>query len=268
MQVQEYNFVKLKVRNLMGLDLDCYKSAQMQRRLGSFLLRSGHSSWPSLFRAIQDDPMELSKLKNHLTINVSAFFRDPQKYEYLRTSILPRLLKQRPTLRVWSAGCSRGHEPYSLAMTLAEATSPFNQHTILATDIDRSALLRARAGGPYSATDVANVPPSMLECNFSLCFNGTRDDGYSVSRSLQRKVTFQHHNLLQDPFESDFDLIVCRNVVIYFVAEVKNLLYRRFYDALRPGGVLFVGGTEVISKTASAGFKPVGVSFYRRNGTG
>lgn len=260
MEAHEYNFVKHKVQKLIGVDLNGYKSAQVQRRLRTYLIRSGHTNWPSFFRAIQHDPAKLGELRDYLTINVSAFFRDPEKFEQLQTSVLPELLRSRPRLRVWSAGCSHGHEPYSLAIMLCEATGLYSRHPILATDIDRSALERAQAGGPYSTDELANVIPALLERYFR-----ARDDGYYVIESLRRRITFHYHDLLKDPFESGFDLIVCRNVVIYFTAEVKARLYQCLYDALRPGGVLFVGGTEVISKASDIGLDPLGISFYRRN---
>jgi chemotaxis protein methyltransferase CheR len=260
MEVHEYLFVRQKIRKLIGVDLDSYKSAQMQRRLDTYLLRSGHASWPAFFRAIQDDPVKLGQLRDYLTINVSYFFRDPKKYQYLQESVLPELLCGRPRLQVWSAGCSRGHEPYSLAIMLAEATGPYCRHPIVATDIDRSALEWARAGGPYLANEMTNVPPPLLSRYFK-----AHDESYYVTEYLRRRITFRQHNLLADLLASGFDLIVCRNVVIYFTPEVKERLYRRFHDALRPGGVLFMGGTEVLSKATDIGFEPVGISFYRRN---
>lgn len=263
MEAQEYTFIKRKVLSLTGVDLNCYKTQQVQRRLRTYLVKSGHSDWHKFFRAIQDGSEELYKFKDYLTINVSSFFRDMGKFEYLRESILPGLMRGRPRLRVWSAGCSHGHEPYSLAITLAEATGFYRQHYILATDIDRSALERSKAGGPYSTEEVEKAPPALLARYFK-----ARDDGYYVTESLRRKVNFGYHNLLADPFEGGFDLIVCRNVVIYFTSEVKNRLYKQFYDALRPGGVLFVGSTEVVSGAAKLGFETAGISFYRRNHIG
>jgi len=260
MEAPEYIFIKRRILKLTGVDLDCYKTLQVQRRLKTYLVRSGHPNWHHFFRAIQNDVVELGKLKDYLTINVSSFFRDLEKFEYLRESILPELLRGHPRLRVWSAGCSHGHEPYSLAIVLAEAAGFYRQHHILATDIDRSALERAQAGGPYSADEVAKVPPPLLNRYFR-----THDDGYYVVESLRRRITFRYHNLLADPFESGFDLIVCRNVVIYFTAEVKDRLYRRLHDALRPGGVLFVGSTEVVPKASAIGLETAGISFYRRN---
>jgi chemotaxis protein methyltransferase CheR len=263
MEAQEYAFIKNKVLKLTGVDLDCYKARQVQRRLRTYLMRSGHANWPNFFRAITQDPTALARFKDYLTINVSSFFRDPEKFVYLQETILPELLRGHPRLRVWSAGCSHGHEPYTLAIVLAEAAGFYRRHHILATDIDRSALARAQAGGPYSADEVEKVPPVLLERYFQV-----HDDGYYVIESLRRKVSFRYHNLLAEPFEGGFDLIVCRNVVIYFTAEVKNRLYRRFYDALRPGGMFFVGSTEVVSGATKLGFKAAGISFYRRNGTG
>jgi len=266
MDTFEYTFIRHKTLKLTGVDLDCYKSLQMQRRLQTYLRRSGHPSWPVFFRAVQNDPEKLSSFRDYLTINVSYFFRDPEKYKYLRDVILPELLHGHPKLRVWSAGCSRGHEPYSLAMLLAEVTSPYRLHQILATDVDGTALEWARAGGPYSVEEVANMPPSLRDRYL------VQDGGYWVTHRLRRKVTFHRCNLLAEPFaplgaeDGEYDLIVCRNVVIYFTSEVKDLVYRRFYEALRPGGILFIGGTEIISRSSDIGFEAVGMCFYRRSG--
>lgn len=262
MNTQEYSYVKREVLKLTGVDLSSYKAPQVQRRLKTFLLRSGHDAWTRFFRAVRNDPAALSELKDYLTINVSAFFRDPEKFEHLRDSVLPELLRGRTTLRVWSAGCSHGHEPYTLAILLCEASGFYRRHQILATDIDHSALERAKAGGPYTADEVKNVPPALL----NRYFKKVPEDSYQVIERLRSKITFRYHNLLSDPFESRFDLIVCRNVVIYFTAEIKARLYKRFSDALRPGGVLFVGGTEFLSQASDIGFKSAGFSFYRRDG--
>lgn len=262
MNPQDYELIKKEVLNLLGVDLNFYKGPQMQRRLGTYLLRAGQPTWADFFKSIRNNPVELRKLKDYLTINVSSFFRDPPKYDYLRNTILPELLgKNKQKLRIWSAGCSLGQEPYTLAMLLAEMTGGATQHYILASDLDRTALDKAEAGGPYSPDDVANVPPALLERYL------THDaKGYYIKPILQRKITFKQHNLLSDPFESNFDLIICRNVVIYFTAEVKDLLYKRFSNALRLGGILFVGGTEIVSQASSIGLQTAGISFYRRNG--
>jgi chemotaxis protein methyltransferase CheR len=258
MEADEFNYVKKEIMKLVSVDLNFYKSQQVQRRLNTFLLRSGQADWPSYFRAVRDDREGLRKLKDYLTINVSSFFRDPEKYQYLRENILPDLLAGQRNLKVWSAGCSYGQEPYSLSILLLEATRT-RTHQIIATDLDQSALDHAKAGGPYSAEDVAAVPASLLNQYF------TAELGrYRVKEAPKRQIVFQQHNLLSDRFERGFDLIICRNVVIYFTAEVKEKLYKRFCESLRPGGVLFVGGTEIISKASDIGFETAGISFYRR----
>ncbi len=263
MKELDYNYIKRQILALTNVDLNCYKAPQVQRRLKAYLARSAYPNWPKVFRAIRVDSVALSKFKDYLTINVSSFFRDPEKYKTLRTSVLPELLRSRRRLRVWSAGCSRGQEAYSLAMLVAEAVASSGyQYRILATDLDLSALKWARAGGPYSADDVANVP-----VNLRLRYLDVHNNEYWAKEKLRRMVIFNQHNLLADPIGGPFDLIVCRNVVIYFQPEAKDKLYRRFYDALRPGGVLFVGGTEIVPKPANIGFTTTGISFYRRQDT-
>lgn len=259
MEPQQYNFIKYKVLKLTGVDLNAYKAPQVQRRLKTYLLRAGYSNWPNFFRAIQDDPIALTKFKDYLTINVSSFFRDSEKFEHLRKSILPELLENRLSLRVWSAGCSYGYEPYSVAILLAEVTNLYRPHFLLATDIDHTALDFTTAGGPYTQDKVAELPTEILNRYFN-----KRPDGYYVNRSLNRKVTVKYHNLLADPFEEHLDLIVCRNVVIYFSIEAKQILYKKFHDALCPGGILFVGSSEILPQYASKGFETAGISFYRR----
>ena len=258
MDPAEYSYVVKEIRRLTKVDLDCYKAPQMQRRLRILLLRSGHTTFKDFFEHVQGDRAELEKLRDYLTINVSSFFRDTQKYEQLRQTILPELLGHSPSLHIWSAGCSRGQEPYSLAISLIEMTGATARHRITATDIDGSALEIARNGGPYPSSEVTGVVGSRSR------YIEERDDGIYVKPDLRRRITFKHQNLLSDPFERNLDLIVCRNVIIYFSVEVKNKLFHRFHDALRPGGILFLGATELVPKSSDFGFESAGISFYRR----
>ncbi len=259
MEDSEYLIVKRQVMELARIDLDNYKSRQVQRRLGTLLARSGYPTWQAYFGHLQHDREALQAFKDYLTINVTEFFRDPQKWEYLEQSILPALLRERRSLRIWSAGCSHGAEPYTLAMLLDELTGTGARHYILATDIDQAMLTTAQRGGPYPASEVKAVTPARLARYFV-----AQGDKYTVRPDLRGRVTFRSHNLLLDPFEGDFDLIVCRNVVIYFVEETKRALYQRFAQALRPGGVLFVGGTEIVLATPALPLGNFAISFYRR----
>jgi chemotaxis protein methyltransferase CheR len=259
MDDHEFSYIQREIEQLLSMDVGSYRRSQLQRRLGVFLLRSGHADWPSFFRAARTDPQLVRKLKDYLTVNVSAFFRDPEKYTYLRESVLPEMRQRRGALRVWSAGCGEGQETYSLAILLAELPVPGQSHYILGTDFDADAIGRAQAGGPYTPEEVAHVAPEHVERYFT-----PTADGYCIHDDLRRQVQFRQHNLLFEPFGGPFDLIVCRNVLIYFEPEIRQMLYRRFYDALIEGGVFFVGGTEIVPNAEAIGFRSLSVSFYHR----
>lgn len=265
METQEYNFIKREILSLTSINLDFYKTPQMQRRLNTLLRRSGYTTWQTYFQDVRQDANILTALKDYLTINVSSFFRDTEKYVYLRDTILPALMAANPNLRIWSAGCSRGQEPYTVAMLLAEASRFSNKHTIIASDLDQKVLQLAETGGPYIADDVVHLPPDLLQKYFK-----KDGDKYWIDEKLKRQVQiqFRQQNLLADPFEQNFDLIICRNVVIYFTGPVKDQLYQNFYHSLKPGGILFVGGTEIVSKATDIGFEIAGISFYRRKENG
>jgi chemotaxis protein methyltransferase CheR len=258
MDVAMYALVKRSVRKLLDINLDHYKDEQMRRRLDSWLVRSGAGSWPEYFRRAGAAAGELDRLRDYLTINVSAFFRDPERWQELREDIVPRLLAGHPRLRVWSAGCAAGPEPYSLAILLDELT-PGRKHTLLATDVDRGALGRARARGPFAAQDLEHVSPAQRDRYFE-----ADAAGVYVTSDLARRIQFREHDLITGDAETGYDLIVCRNVVIYFTAASKERIYRKFYDALRPGGMLFVGGTEIIPASLQIGFRTYRPSFYHK----
>ncbi|HSH02714.1 MAG TPA: protein-glutamate O-methyltransferase CheR, partial [Anaerolineae bacterium] len=236
-----YNYIKRQIGDILGIDLNQYKAPQMQRRLTSYLGRLGYSNWPMYFRVVRSDEAVAQALRDYLTINVSSFMRDQNKFLTLERDILPQLGRPGVPLRIWSAGCSRGQEPYTVAMMLAERDGIANHHRILATDIDDTTLNWARAGGPYSEDDVKSLPRAWLNK-----YVDKRDGKYWVQDLIRRKPMFRQNDMLKLLPQGKFDLIICRNVVIYFKPEVKDILYRRFYEALRPGGGLFVGGTEIV----------------------
>lgn len=258
MNEREYEELKPAIRRATGVDLGSYKTPQMIRRIDGYLTRTGAQSVKEFATLILRDREEASRLKDFLTINVTEFFRDPRVWAEVENEILPDLLKRSRSLKIWSAGCSRGSEPYTLAMLL-ETLAPRCPHSILATDLDAGVVTRARAGGPYPAADLKNIPSSRLQRWFD------RDgDGYTVRDELKRRITFRQHNLLEDPFDSGFDLIVCRNVVIYFSDDAKQRLYVRFARSLKPGGYFFIGGTETLLNPGPLGFERRSTSFYRR----
>ncbi len=258
---QGFAVLRQRVLRLTGLDLNAYKGAQLQRRLQSFLRRHGMPDYAVLGWRLERDPRLLEEFRDFLTINVSEFFRNPDRYRELQERILPRLLAERPSLRIWSAGCSIGAEPYTVALILEELT-PGRQHYILATDVDRMSLARA-AEAVYQEAELRCVPEHMRRRFFRRV-----DKGWQLDGRIARRVEFRWHNLLEDPMPRDMDLILCRNVVIYFTDEAKESLYRRFHESLRPGGFLFTGGTETIFNAQTLGFRLVSPCFYEKAASG
>ncbi len=258
MALSEFERFQRKVAQALGVDLSGYRTSQLLRRLDAYLARQGMTSLDELAASLMTDSRQRQAFNDFLTINVSEFFRDPEKYRVLGEEILPLLLKEGKALDVWSAGCSVGAEPYSVAMVLEEAR-PGLRHRILGTDVDAQVLQIARAGGPYSEAQVRHVP-SPYRGKYLL----ERTGQYWVGQNLRSKVTFRRHDLLRDPFVGEHDLIVCRNVVIYFSEEAKERLYLDFARCLKPGGFLFVGPTEILLNARSFGLVPYRPSFYRK----
>jgi chemotaxis protein methyltransferase CheR len=258
MNQAEYIYVKKKIRELTRFDLENYAGNQMMRRLDGFISRYKAENITDYFKLLENDARELEKLQDFLTIHVSEFFRDAAYFNVLQEKILPGLLRQNRRLNIWSAGCSNGAEPYSVAMIL-ENISPGCIYRILATDIDNDILRRAAAGGPYKAADVRNVAQSI-----GLKYMNTKEGSYWVNENLRKKVVFRQHDLTRDAFEGGFDLIMCRNVVIYFSEEAKKKLKQNFCNALKLNGVLFIGGTETMLDAAGLGFERLSACFYRK----
>ncbi len=265
METEVYSKVKFSVKKLLNINLEYYKDEQMRRRLDSWLVRSGAPNWEIYFGRLREDGNELSRFRDYLTINVSAFFRDTERWHALREVIVPELLQEafnlhptNPGLRLWSAGCSIGAEPYSLSILLDEC-SPSRRHYILATDLDRGALSKAKARGPYTSDEIQNFTSAQRAS-----FLAPGGPPHFLKPGLERKIEFREHDLVLDPYPEGFDLIICRNVVIYFTGDAKEKIYRKFYQALRPGGILFVGATEIIPRPQEIGFQTYGISFYRR----
>jgi chemotaxis protein methyltransferase CheR len=247
----------------LKIDLTNYKDEQMKRRLDSWLVRVQANTWNDYLYLISNNPAERERFREYLTINVTEFFRDLNRWDTLRQEILPYLIKNASQsspsgeLKLWSAGCSIGAEAYTLAIIMSE-TFPSQRYSLLATDLDRGALQKARSRGPYLESDIRNLDAIQRQKYF------TPVAPYHVKESLQKNIHFAEQDLLADPFQAGFDLIVCRNVVIYFTAEAKEMLYTKFCEALRPGGFLFLGGTEIISGPMKHGFQNAGISFYKK----
>ncbi|WP_409251182.1 CheR family methyltransferase [Bacillus sp. SCS-153A] len=253
----DYGHFTRDIYRKTGINLSFYKEAQMKRRLTSLYEKKGYPNFKVFFTALEKDTQLLNEFLDRMTINVTEFYRNEKRWAVLQDKILPRLLAQNDRLKIWSAACSTGEEPYTIAMVLSNYL-PLSQISIKATDIDENAIAKAKIG-VYPERALNEVPAHIQQRYFSK--NG---DFYSVSPEVKNRVSFKKHNLLADRYESNHDLIVCRNVMIYFTEEAKEEIYHNFSSALRPGGVLFVGSTEQIFNPAKYGLETEDTFFYRK----
>jgi chemotaxis protein methyltransferase CheR len=255
--VYDYGHFTKDIFKKTGINLFLYKEAQMKRRLTSLYEKKGYSNFKDFYTAIDKDRQLLNEFLDRMTINVTEFYRNEKRWAVLEEKIFPRLLKQNKNLKIWSAACSTGEEPYTIAMVLSNYL-PLSEITIKATDIDDNAIAKARLG-VYPERSLNEVPETAKKKYF--CQDG---DFYGVSSQIKNRVAFKKHNLLADQYDSSHDLIVCRNVMIYFTEEAKEKIYHKFSEALRPGGVLFVGSTEQIFNPAKYGLETEDTFFYRK----
>jgi chemotaxis protein methyltransferase CheR len=257
----EFELFRKRAYQITGLDLTSYKAPQMHRRLSALLTRLKIADFAEYARVLARDQERCQEFRDYVTINVSEFFRDTDRFGDLERRVLPDLLSKGAGLRVWSAGCSIGAEPYSMAILLNEL-APGRGHSILATDVDQTILDRAQAGTGYQAADVRNAGPARTKRWFTADANGR----FSVGAAPRAMVHFRKHDLLSDAYPNGpFDLVACRNVVIYFTEKAKARIFDGMVHALRPGGVLFVGGTEAIMRPQALGLTVMGPGFYRKS---
>ncbi|GHV32232.1 chemotaxis protein CheR [Synergistales bacterium] len=255
----EYGEFKKKMEKLTGIDLNAYKY-QIHRRTHMLMQRWGMKTYEEYYRTIETRPEKLREFLDYLTINVTEFFRNASKWWEIRDTIIPGMYKElgHQRLRLWSAGCSTGEEPYSLAI-LAIETKISTPQPVLAADIDTGVIAKAQEG-IYRTQQIASAPKEWVPRYFTALGNDT----VQVKKEVKDKVKFKHMNLIKDKFDSGIDIILCRNVVIYFGQETKNTLYRKFLEALRPGGYLVTGATEQIFNHREIGFESAGSFLYRR----
>lgn len=253
----DYRAFIIQVKRKFHIDLSQYKETQMKRRLTTLRERRGFSTFQAYYDALTRSPQLAEEFLNRITINVSEFFRNKERWLSLEKEILPVIYKANPNPKFWSAACSTGEEPYSLAMLILKFQQGF-EASILATDIDEAALEKAKEG-LYDEKALREVGKELLSRHFK-----KEGDRYRIGEEIRRMVRFRKHDLLVDPYPSGFDLILCRNVMIYFTEEAKEVLLERFGTALKPGGFLFVGSTEQIFSPNKYGLEMVVPFIYRK----
>jgi len=253
----DFNEFHKWVHKEMGINLSAYKQEQLNRRINSLMTRVGIKTLDEYSKVIKNNVEQKQKFLDFITINVTEFFRNPELFVDLEKQILQELLPKSPNLKIWSAACSIGCEPYTIGIIL-DKLSPNGRHNIIATDIDDTILGRAKAG-EYTQNEMKGINNSDLSKYFS-----KRDDKYYIESKIKNMVTFKKHDLILDTYDNSFDLIVCRNVVIYFNNDIKQEIYQRFSNSLKKGGLLFVGATESIYNYRDYGFEKGSTFIYKK----
>jgi len=254
--LEAYQEFVANIKKLTGIDLSLYKEKQMKRRINSLMQRNNMENLASYFLLLKKSEKHLKEFLNYITINVSEFFRNPAQWTVLEKEILPLFTSKGKFIKVWSSACASGEEPYSLALLFEKIG--YSKVDILATDIDDDALRAAKIGA-YSEKSIENVPEDLKKKYFT-----EKEGKFFIKDEIKRKVNFKHLNLLEDEFPKNCDLILCRNVMIYFTEEAKDRLYRKFHDSLSDDGIFFVGNTEQILMPQKYGFTSIKSFFYKK----
>ncbi|MCH5253487.1 MAG: protein-glutamate O-methyltransferase CheR [Lachnospiraceae bacterium] len=252
----DYEYFKKAVLDLTKIDLSAYKEKQMKRRIDTLISKNKITGYDNYVAALKKDTRLFDEFVNYLTINVSEFYRNPEQWQIMDKEIFPELIKKfGKNLKIWSAACSTGDEPYSLVMALSRHL-PLEQIKIHATDIDKQVIAKAKTG-LYAEKSIASVPDDLKKKYFTKI-----GPSYQISNDIKARVEFKEHNLLKDTYPTDCHLIVCRNVLIYFTEEAKEEVFRKFQKNIKPGGFLFIGSTEQIINYKEIGFVRKNSFFY------
>lgn len=252
----DYEYFKKEILALTTIDLNSYKEKQMKRRIDTLISKNKIVGYDKYVQALKTDQRMFEEFVNYITINVSEFYRNPDQWKILDQTVIPELLnKFGRNLKIWSAACSTGDEPYSLVMALSRHL-PLNQIKIYATDLDKQVIAKAKVG-LYSDKSIAAVPDDLKKKYFTQV-----GPSFKISDDIKARVEFKEHNLLKDAYPTDYHMIVCRNVLIYFTEEAKDEVFRKYYKSLASGGILFIGSTEQIMNYREIGFDRKSSFFY------
>ena len=247
----EFNQISTLVKQLCGINLHDGKKELVKARLSKRMRQLGMGSFQEYIDYVrQESDREITTMLDILSTNLTYFFREPRHLEYLRDTVIPELAKDktRKKLRIWSAGCSSGEEPYSIAMVLNEAICdlPAWDAAILATDLS-TRVLQTAAQGLYREDRFRELPRHLVSKYFT-CQAGRGEKIYKASDKLRKLIHFARLNLMEPwPMKGPFDVIFCRNVMIYFDKPTQARLVNRYFDMLKPGGLLFLGHSESLT---------------------
>lgn len=253
-----FELLKRVITESIGFNCEQYKEAHFKRRINVRVRATNSESYEEYLKLLKKNSVEHEDLFTALTINVSEFFRNPETFGVIEKEVIPFLIKSRSnslvkSIRIWSAGCATGEEAYSLAILMHRVLGrDFDRYriSIIGTDIDNLSLEKAQKG-IYRENVLKNVDASIRESYFV-----RQGETYQVSDQLRSMIHFKRHDMISESSTNRFDLIICRNVMIYFKKEIKEQLQLNFHQALNRGGFFVIGKAETLLGTASNRFKP------------
>jgi chemotaxis protein methyltransferase CheR len=253
-----YQYFIEEFKKKTKIDISKYKDEQMVRRLENFIRNKGLKDFIELTNGFKKDHQLVVELKDYITINVTEFLRNEKMWDVFYKIAIPEITKNKRKIKLWSAACSSGEEPYTIAILLKEHF-PTLDFEIIATDIDEVILEKAK-NGVYKKDDVKSFDSKLLKKYFNELDFAT----IQIKNEIKQKVKFERHNLLADPYPKFIDIIVCRNVLIYFKDDAKEEVYKKFSSSLNDEGILFIGATEQIFKPEQFNFKILKSFFYQK----
>lgn len=255
-QDEDFAYFQALVLSIAGITLSEKKRDLLKTRLGPYIRDNnlkGYKEYRAYLETLPKDHGEWQNLINLITTNKTDFFREPAHFEYIETHLIPEWVKMgKKEVKIWSAACSSGEEPYTLAMFLEKKLPPGMKYKILASDIDTNILNKAQ-NGVYSVAKIDEIPDEFKSGSIDKG-TGAIAEWFRVKKHLKNNITFKLYNLIEDslPSEEEFDLVLCRNVMIYFPKEVISLVADKIFKATTKEGCLFIGHSESLQAIKSS----------------
>lgn len=255
MSVTELNLERVfhNIEKVTGFNARPYRESTLKRRVGHRLHATQSRDYGEYFRYLKKNPSEFTAFINNFTITVSDFFRDKKVFRALKRRILPGLVEKKLSrgqkrIKVWSLGCSKGQEPYSLAILLDDVLKKKPSHSlqvfIRATDVNIPAVEKAMKG-IYNRYEIQNIPAAYR----TACFE-KKGDEFKIKEGIKNMVRFSYHDMIKDPYRGNWDLILCRNVFIFFETYAQREMLHKIHAALRKEGILVLGQAETVVNKA------------------
>ncbi|MEJ6952237.1 CheR family methyltransferase [Natronospora cellulosivora (SeqCode)] len=252
---------KNRATEILNLNLSGYKIKRVKRRTDSLMRRHEIKDYSECLDLLENNQKFKAAYLDHFTINTSEFFRNPENFKYLEEKILAELFSKKQKIKIWSAPCSNGSEPYTISILLDDGKYQKDRYQILASDLDVN-ILNAAKNGLYNSNAVQNVPDNLLKKYFTEV--NEMGKKFKLSKKIINNVSFEKKDLINESFEKGWDLILSRNFFIYLTNDIKEELTRKFANALNPGSYLFLGNTEFIFNPQEYGLEKVFSSFYKK----